>query len=282
MIPKKRLGELLIEAGVIDGAQLRAALGHQRRWGMRLGQSLVELRIASEEEIVRALSGQLGFEVVNLAAVEPRAQEQAGGLLPREFAVRNNVLPLAADAAAVTVAMSDPTNLAVLDEIRFRAGRRVKVCIGGDREIADAVARCYPGGDPVEPIALDLEADPAAAGEAAFEAFAPEARQGEPGAVLGAEGAQELVDLLEDGPEGEPILASELAPPDEDPASSGSRELTPRELAILDALDGLARGGPPVEPEVVKPAQAIAATIRLLLRKRIVTEEELLDELGRK
>ncbi len=47
---KKRLGELLIEAGVIDETQLKAALGHQRQWGVRLGQSLVDLKLATEIE----------------------------------------------------------------------------------------------------------------------------------------------------------------------------------------------------------------------------------------
>lgn len=59
------------------------------------------------------------------------------------------------------------------------------------------------------------------------------------------------------------------------------RELTPREIEILEALDRLAGGGH-AEPEIVKPAQAMAAVIRLLLRKRVMTEQEFLDELGKR
>jgi hypothetical protein len=81
-------------------------------------------------------------------------------------------------------------------------------------------------------------------------------------------------------PEGEPILASELAPPG---AADEASALTPRELALLDALERLASGeAPPSEPDVVKPVQAMAAIIRLLIRKRIVTEQEFLDELSRR
>ena len=47
---KKRLGELLIDAGVIDETQLKAALGHQRQWGVRLGQALVDLKLATEHD----------------------------------------------------------------------------------------------------------------------------------------------------------------------------------------------------------------------------------------
>jgi hypothetical protein len=158
MAPKKRLGEMLIDAGVIDETQLKAALGHQRQWGVRLGQALVDLKLASEADVVRALSVKFGFGVASLDALEPYALEQALALLPRDFALRNNVFPMAADTASITVAMSDPSNLAVVDEIRFRTGRRVKVNIGGDREVAEALRRHYPG-DQVEAIALDIDVD---------------------------------------------------------------------------------------------------------------------------
>jgi hypothetical protein len=157
MAPKKRLGEMLVDAGVIDEAQLKAALGHQRQWGVRLGQALVDMKLATEADIVRSLSVKFGFEVAALDALEPHALEQALALLPREFAVKNNVLPLAADTEKVTVAISDPTHLAVLDEVRFRTGRSVKVCIGGDRELAEALRRHYPEAEGIEDIALDLD-----------------------------------------------------------------------------------------------------------------------------
>jgi hypothetical protein len=393
MTPKKRIGEMLLEAGIIDETQLKAALGYQRQWGVRLGQALVDLKLATEADIVRALSLKFGFEVAKLDALEPYGHEQAMKLFPREFVVRNNVFPMWADTANVTVAMSDPTNLAIVDEIRFRTGRRVKVCIGGDHEIADAVKHQTQGDAPVEAIALDLDADPAVAGEAVFDPFGggsndaleaffggsaaappgvedappppdvraaapppppasrpavvparpggapaaedarrpaqpaarpgapapraptaarpstappprapappapPNARPPAPSARLeleleerpGSDGraaapleadAEELTPI-DDGPQNEPILASELAPQDELVDADASRELTPRELAILESLDRLADGAP-AEPEVVKPTQAMAAMIRLLIRKRIVSEQEFLEDLAKK
>jgi type IV pilus assembly protein PilB len=169
--PKKRLGEMLMDAGIIDETQLKSALGHQRQWGVRIGQALVDLKLATEADIVRALSAKFGFPVAQLGELEPYGLEQAVNLLPREFAVRNNVFPMAADSGTLTVAMSDPTNLAVVDEIRFRTGRRVKVCMGGDREVAEAVKRHYPEeGAQVEAIALDLDADDGQS-EAVFDPF---------------------------------------------------------------------------------------------------------------
>ncbi|ABC83796.1 general secretion pathway protein GspE [Anaeromyxobacter dehalogenans] len=169
-IGKRRLGELLLEAGVIDATQLQSALGHQRQWGVRLGQALVDLKLAGEADIVQALSRKYGYEVARLDALEPYALEQALRLVPREFALRNNVFPLGADTSTLAVAMSDPTNLAVVDELRFRTGRKVKVCIGGDREIAAAVRDRYPHDHAIEAIALDLDADDPP-GEAVLDPF---------------------------------------------------------------------------------------------------------------
>ncbi|ACL67492.1 General secretory system II protein E domain protein [Anaeromyxobacter dehalogenans 2CP-1] len=169
-IGKRRLGELLLEAGVIDATQLQSALGHQRQWGVRLGQALVDLKLAGEADIVQALSRKYGYEVAHLDALEPYALELALRLVPREFALRNNVFPLGADTGTLAVAMSDPTNLAVVDELRFRTGRKVKVCIGGDREIAAAVRDRYPHDHAIEAIALDLDADDPP-GEAVLDPF---------------------------------------------------------------------------------------------------------------
>ncbi|ACG75351.1 General secretory system II protein E domain protein [Anaeromyxobacter sp. K] len=169
-IGKRRLGELLLEAGVIDATQLQSALGHQRQWGVRLGQALVDLKLAGEADIVQALSRKYGYEVARLDALEPYALELALRLVPREFALRNNVFPLGADTGTLAVAMSDPTNLAVVDELRFRTGRKVKVCIGGDREIAAAVRDRYPHDHAIEAIALDLDADDPP-GEAVLDPF---------------------------------------------------------------------------------------------------------------
>jgi hypothetical protein len=408
MNPKKRIGEMLLEAGIIDETQLKVALGHQRQWGGRLGQALVDLKLATEPDIVRALSVKFGFEVANLGALDPYGHQQAMRLIPREFAVRSSVFPMWADTASVTVAMSDPTNLAIVDEIRFRTGRRVKVCIGGDHEIAAALNRHYGGEVPVEAIALDLDGeagvegepslDPFGGGKGALQTFlggepaqpqapqrpsapphpvaghavqpqqrqvaqppprgpapaqaiaakgsvpaAPQPRppgpaaaaprapaapprpapppaavppaagavhargappapraqapaQGSPRRAIEVEleehpagsrpppaaspHAEELTPL-DEGPQNEPILASELAPPDEGGEAPRARELTAKEIAILESLDRLA-GGAPAEPDVVKPAQAMAALLRLLIRKRIVSEDDFLDELTRK
>jgi hypothetical protein len=156
--PKKRLGEMLVEAGVIDAAGLSAALSHHRQWGMRLGQALVELRLATERDIVQTLSRKLGIELAVLHGLAGREFEEGMKLIPREFAKQHNLIAMGDDGAVLTVAMSDPVNVNVIDELAFRTGRKIKVAIGGDREVAEAVRRHYGVTNPrVESIALDLD-----------------------------------------------------------------------------------------------------------------------------
>lgn len=162
MAPKKRLGEMLVDAGVIDEPKLKAALAHQRQWGVRLGQALVDLKLATEADVVRALSVKYGFGIAALDALDPGALERALALVPRDFAVQHNVFPMAADDETITVAISDPTHLGVVDELRFRTGRRVGICLGGDRELAGALKRHYPAAEApeaeaAEDVALDLD-----------------------------------------------------------------------------------------------------------------------------
>ncbi|MEI6226935.1 MAG: hypothetical protein WCS72_19520 [Deltaproteobacteria bacterium] len=159
--PRKRLGEILLEAGIIDGTQLQAALGHQRRWGGRIGQALIDLKMATEEQIVSTLATKLGFERAPVESVEyGPGLELALRLVPHEFAERNQLLPFAADTTHLWVAMADPTNMGVIDELAFRTGRNVKLSIAGDREIARAIRRLYLGDKKgVEAIALDEQDD---------------------------------------------------------------------------------------------------------------------------
>jgi type IV pilus assembly protein PilB len=158
MATRKRLGEQLIEARKIDKDMLNSALGHQRRWGGRLGQALLDLKLVDEASIVEALAHTHGFEVARLTALEPHALAAALKLVSKDFATRHLLFPMAADQSTLTVAMADPANLGVSDELRFRTNRRVKVCIGGDREIAEAIRANYPSdSQQMEAISLDNE-----------------------------------------------------------------------------------------------------------------------------
>jgi type IV pilus assembly protein PilB len=301
---KKRLGELLLEAGVIGETQLNAALGHQRQWGVRLGQALVDLKLVTEPQVVRALAEKFGFDVADLSAVEPHALAEALRLVPREFAVRNNLLPLGADTTTLTVAMSDPSNLVVADELRFRTNRRVRVCIAGDQEIATAIRRRYPTEPQVEPIAIDESDDDEQTGETmldpfgggtneALEAFfgraAPAPPLGAPTAARPA-GARPPVAMQRPAapPPRPPATRARPVSPPAGVSAATELELTPvseQELAaersLVAAVERLARGIPAVKGDPA-PASVLAAAVRLLLAKGLVTADELASELRRR
>ena len=98
---RKKLGECLIQAGLITEADLRAALAERRRTGERLGGVLVRLKMATEEQIARALADQLGFRYVNLTdnPVEPAASI----LIPKEFALEHVCIGVALENGSLTV-----------------------------------------------------------------------------------------------------------------------------------------------------------------------------------
>jgi hypothetical protein len=304
---RKRLGEILVEAGVIDGAQLQAALGHQRRWGGRIGQALIDLKMATEEQIVGTLATKLGFERAPVELVEyGPGLELALRLVPHEFAERNQVLAYAADPNHLWVAMADPTNMGVIDELAFRTGRNVKISIAGDREIARAIRRLYLGDKQgVQAISLDENdegpvemvgpldqvhttsvdgyfarpgeaAVPPAPAAAATVASVPPTPPPPPpvsspaarlaAAVRGLRREDEAAPVPVALPEAPPELVVEVEPETE-------QEFGPRVEAILDGLERIG-GSEGCPPELARLARFASAMVRVLVKKRLVSEDE--------
>jgi hypothetical protein len=303
---RKRLGEILLEAGIIDGTKLQSALGHQRRWGGRLGQALIDLKMATEEQIVSTLAQKMGFERTPVESIEyGPGLELALRLVPHEFAERNQLLPFAADGSSIWVAMADPTNMGVIDELAFRTGRNVKPTIAGDRELARAVRRLYLGDKRgVEAISLDEQDDApvemlggldqgytqgldnyftgkapppvlARSGAPPPSRAAPEAPASGPEARLAAavRGLREEDELPRAVralvPEDPPELIVDLTPD-----GDGDDGFGPRVEAILESLEriGATEGSP---PEVARLSRFASALVRILVKKRLVTEDEL-------
>jgi type II secretory ATPase GspE/PulE/Tfp pilus assembly ATPase PilB-like protein len=119
-----RLGEVLIEAGLANAADIEFALTEQRkRGGKRIGQILVEMSLVSEVDLSTTLAKkfQLPFVdldtcVINLAALEE---------LPRDFILKHKILPLEVDTKSLTVAMSDPLAIDALDQVRQIAKKHI-------------------------------------------------------------------------------------------------------------------------------------------------------------
>ena len=104
---RKKLGELLVQAGIISETSLRAALAEQRRWGGTLGRTLIEMKMLREDDLVNTLSNQLGIQAVDLDAMAIPANILA--FVPGELAQQWSLVPFAQPMKFLDVAMSDPT-----------------------------------------------------------------------------------------------------------------------------------------------------------------------------
>src|SRR5262249_41246294 len=116
---RKRLGELLILAGVIDDAGLGVGLRQAQRWGGALGRGVVDLGLVREPDLVRALSMQLAIPVAP-DLLKIKIYPNVLNLMPEEFCLEHSIIPFQHEGKFVDVALCDPTNLSILDEVRIR------------------------------------------------------------------------------------------------------------------------------------------------------------------
>ena len=133
--PRVQLGDLLIQRGAITQRQLAEALEEQRRTGGRqlLGEVLVSLRFVTEEQVVEALASAYG---VPFARLTPRiADPRVTDRLPREFIDAHTVLPLFLVDNVITVAVAEPANLFIVEEIERLSGCRAQVVACTPRDI---------------------------------------------------------------------------------------------------------------------------------------------------
>lgn len=134
MVVKKRLGEMLIEAGVISHDTLERALELQKKSARKLGAVLMQEGLIEERVLLDFLRRQLNVEVV--AASELQIEDAAWKKIPEEMIKKYNVLPLRLQNKDLTVAMSDPLNIMAIDDLRFAAGcSRIKVVLAAEKTI---------------------------------------------------------------------------------------------------------------------------------------------------
>jgi type IV pilus assembly protein PilB len=139
---RKKIGECLIQAGLITEEDLSTALAEHKRTGERLGQVLVRMNLATEKQIAKALAFQLGFPYVPLSGGPPDPAIVV--LIPKEIALRRVCVAIALDKNLLTVAMSDPLLFSLVQDLEFRTGYRIKQVISTRSEIIRAIQTGYP------------------------------------------------------------------------------------------------------------------------------------------
>ncbi|HPG26426.1 MAG TPA: hypothetical protein PLW10_12390 [Myxococcota bacterium] len=312
MSERPKLGEILIEAGVIDELQLRSALGEQSRWGRRLGVTLVKLGMVEEGELVRALAQQLDLPVAQLSGKAIR--EDVLALVPARVAIEHSVVPLftrgEGRARELFLGMEDPSNLDVLDDLSFRTGLEIRPVMVAPSELGEAIDRYYLGGrtekrpagperaestatvaPPAAHAAPAPQSAPTASAPSAPVALAPSAPTALVTTPAIALDASPTIDL--DAPL--PVGSEEQPSPGPDEVASAMEEPAPaRSAARAVDAPALAREGsrPPRDPALVaelgrlqaeldRSRIALRALAQILIEKGVLTAAELQARAGR-
>lgn len=138
---RRRLGELLIEAGLVDALQLAVALGDQKQWGGKLGATMVQKGFISANDLAHVLAKQLRIEWISLK--DRDIPDEVLNLLDVKLAKKHKAVPIEGDSRSITVAMANPTDLKAVDDIAFVTGKAIKAVMALDAEIMMAIARFY-------------------------------------------------------------------------------------------------------------------------------------------
>jgi len=139
---RKKLGECLIQAGLITEDDLRAALAEHKRTGERLGAVLVRMNLATERQIAKALAYQLGFPYQNLTENPP--ETTAVILIPKDVALKRSCIAVRLEKNLLTVAMADPLLFSLVQDLEFQTGYRIRQVVATRADIVEAIGIGYP------------------------------------------------------------------------------------------------------------------------------------------
>jgi type IV pilus assembly protein PilB len=139
-----RLGEILVKESLITQEQLQKALDFQRANGGKLGSCLTKMGYITDDDITGVLSRQYGVPSINLRfyEIDPIIIK----LIPQDTAQRYQVIPLSRVGSVLTIAMTDPTNVFAMDDIKFMTGFNVEPVVASESAIGDAISRFYGAG----------------------------------------------------------------------------------------------------------------------------------------
>jgi hypothetical protein len=320
---RKKIGELLVESGYVTEAQVRTALGQKRSYGRghRLGSVMVSMGMISPKQLARVLATQFDMPFVELPDIPPGVM----GLLSVDFQAEHRIIPFKLDADAkgerLHVAVEDPADLSLIDELRFQLNKALRIYVAASDDIDHVLMMAR--GEKLDIVqAVPLEEDgggmkvdrgaPVVQGKWVNDEDTPPIPRPRPPVLTPASATpppppkEATTDFIDDllGTNKRPAhLPPPPPPPDPEPDApkvpvvmfgGAAKDVKPPErnlppnfseedLRVLDNLERLSQGEEPISPmQKIMPAQMVAALVRLLIKKRVIQEEEFLDELSRK
>jgi type IV pilus assembly protein PilB len=306
---RPKVGQILVQAGIIDQFQLNAALGEQARWGRPLGATLIKLGFVEELELVRALASQLDMPVASLDG--KRIHPDVLALIPGDIAERHMVIPLfvkkEGEIEFLYVGVEDPGNLEVLDDLAFRTGKQIRPVMVGPSELWEGIDRYYRR-EFIETVSHVEPEDAPGPRPQASAAPASDSDQTPPVAAPVTAGTEELArhwtlpdeksspsiptgpsaDHPAAGPTPEPVAHAQ--PVDIAPVPSPAHELSPAKPAkavgedltepLIEELPEARPEPPPAEDAQVFSGEertriALEALTQILIEKGVMSREEL-------
>ena len=136
-----RLGDLLVDAGVISDEQLGAALKSQKQSKRRLGDELIKTGVITERQLIDALMMQLGIDYVDLSVTD--ISPEMAQILPKNIAKKHSVVPVRTRGDELILAMADPLNFIATEEVRTATRKRVTPVISTQSGIDRAISALY-------------------------------------------------------------------------------------------------------------------------------------------
>ena len=154
----KRLGDILIDSGFLSQAELQEALEAQRasKSKKRLGEIIVEKGLLTELDILRAISSQYELPIIDLQQVD--IDQEATKVVTEQYCEDHLIIPVAFDEGKLVVAIYDPLDILVTDDLRFRTGNDIVTLLAPKQQILSAIKMNY-GRKVAEKAADDLAAE---------------------------------------------------------------------------------------------------------------------------
>jgi type IV pilus assembly protein PilB len=155
MAPRKRIGDLLVEAGLLSEEKLMQALKEQKELDMRLGDLLISRNYITEQQLIEVLEFQLGIPHVQL--YRQKIDQKVIQIIPKRLAEQHIVLPLRTEGNKLVIAMADPLDYFAIDELRMSTGYLIEPAIASKEELMRAIKRYYGLQESVDQIAENLQ-----------------------------------------------------------------------------------------------------------------------------
>jgi type IV pilus assembly protein PilB len=150
MKQKKKIGDVLVEKGLLTPGQLKEGLEHQKATGKRLGEALIDLDLVSEDQMAEAISDRLGIPKISLKSlvIDPAVIQTVNVDIARRY----TLIPIFNIGGTLTLAMADPLNVIAIDEIKYLTGKEVNRAVASVSEIRTAIDEYYSVADSLNQI----------------------------------------------------------------------------------------------------------------------------------